>query len=655
LYKTYERGRMLRTQASKRLHLGYALALLFAAIALVLVPAKPALAATPVATIIHEDATTTDYENFYSAMDALASNETLQLNRDFAGVMNFATPLTNVTIDLNGHTFSAYPDPIYRYVVGVFEEASGSSITIQNGTLENANVNEKGVFVVNVNGTAKNIGLALKDLTIATGTYTDGVFTPNATVLTSNVEEMNNTPGAWAVYLGGNGDYTIDNCNVIATATAVEFRNGALTVTGDSTLTSTAEKFISAANGNGTTTNGAALSVSPHDPATDAITVNVESGTFTGPVAFADVNPNQNEDVTVEPSISGGTFNGAIESDHEGYVTGGTFNGSYPVDIIAGDSTTTVEHENGDGTVTYDVFTVYSGNLSANGHIENLADRAATVSDSGSLVVGTTGQGLRLEGAALILSSELDGSIEYRAHVENDGWQNWVADGELAGTLGRGLRMEALEIKLTGDAASKFNVYYRVHVENYGWLDWAANGESAGTVGQGLRVEALEVMLLPIYESAPATSTSLPAFIGNEVKAVASIEGTGTQTVNAAGTVGTTGEGKKLTSLALSLGNTGYEGGIEYSVHVENNGWLDAVADGQATGKDNARIEAITATLTGDLANYYHLEYRAHVENIGWLGWTAQGEVAGTTGQALRLEAIEFRLVNNAEALSPAA
>ena len=37
------------------------------------------------------------------------------------------------------------------------------------------------------------------------------------------------------------------------------------------------------------------------------------------------------------------------------------------------------------------------------------------------------------------------------------------------------------------------------------------------------------------------------------------------------------------------------------------------------------------------------LSYRGHVQNIGWQSWRNQPSAAGTTGQSLRLEAIELR------------
>lgn len=88
------------------------------------------------------------------------------------------------------------------------------------------------------------------------------------------------------------------------------------------------------------------------------------------------------------------------------------------------------------------------------------------------------------------------GNIEYRAHVQNIGWQEWVKNGKVAGTTGKSLSIEAVEIKLTGNLAKHYDVVYRAHVQSKGWLDWVKSGECAGTTGEALHLEALEVRLV---------------------------------------------------------------------------------------------------------------------------------------------------------------
>ena len=38
------------------------------------------------------------------------------------------------------------------------------------------------------------------------------------------------------------------------------------------------------------------------------------------------------------------------------------------------------------------------------------------------------------------------------------------------------------------------------------------------------------------------------------------------------------------------------------------------------------------------------LEYQAHVQSIGWQGKKHGGKIAGTTGESLRIEAIEIKV-----------
>ena len=56
---------------------------------------------------------------------------------------------------------------------------------------------------------------------------------------------------------------------------------------------------------------------------------------------------------------------------------------------------------------------------------------------------GTSGQALRLEAMRMQLGG-IDGGIEYKTHVQNIGWMDWVSNGQLSGTEGRALRLEGI-------------------------------------------------------------------------------------------------------------------------------------------------------------------------------------------------------------------
>ncbi|WP_373485872.1 hypothetical protein [Acetobacterium malicum] len=61
-------------------------------------------------------------------------------------------------------------------------------------------------------------------------------------------------------------------------------------------------------------------------------------------------------------------------------------------------------------------------------------------------------------------------------------------------------------------------------------------------------------------------------------------------------------------------------------------------------------ILAASEPLAGNAGNL-HTEtaqptcsYRTHVQNIGWQNWKYAGQTSGTSGQSLRLEAIEINV-----------
>ncbi|MDO4798467.1 MAG: NlpC/P60 family protein [Coriobacteriales bacterium] len=121
---------------------------------------------------------------------------------------------------------------------------------------------------------------------------------------------------------------------------------------------------------------------------------------------------------------------------------------------------------------------------------------------------GTSGRSLRVEALqAKIANTAMSGEIQLRSHVQRIGWQDWVGQGGTSGTSGRSLRVEALQARLTGELANKYDVYYRVHAQKYGWLGWAKNGESAGTAGLSLRLEAIELRLVEKGGAAPGSTS----------------------------------------------------------------------------------------------------------------------------------------------------
>lgn len=129
-------------------------------------------------------------------------------------------------------------------------------------------------------------------------------------------------------------------------------------------------------------------------------------------------------------------------------------------------------------------------------HVENIGWQNY-VKDSE--MAGTSGKSYRVEALNInLINAPDDAKILYRTHVQNIGWQNWQQNGSMAGTSGKSYRIEAIEIML--ENLDKYTVEYQVHIQDKGWSDWYMDGETAGTVGQGKRIEALRIRLVPKKE-----------------------------------------------------------------------------------------------------------------------------------------------------------
>ena len=142
------------------------------------------------------------------------------------------------------------------------------------------------------------------------------------------------------------------------------------------------------------------------------------------------------------------------------------------------------------------------GTVSYKTHVQDIGWQAYVSNGAQS---GTSGQSKRLEGIQIKLAN-VAGGIEYSTHIQDIGWQGFVADDAMSGTSGQSKRLEAIKIRLTGAAAEAYDIYYCVHAQNTGWLDWAKNGESAGTAGFGYRLEAIKVILVPKGGPAPGAT-----------------------------------------------------------------------------------------------------------------------------------------------------
>jgi RHS repeat-associated protein len=134
--------------------------------------------------------------------------------------------------------------------------------------------------------------------------------------------------------------------------------------------------------------------------------------------------------------------------------------------------------------------------------------------------------------------------LSYQSHVSNIGWQNWVNDGAISGTVGQNLQVEAIKISLNNPLPG-MRIKYQAHVSNIGWQDWVYDGAMAGTTGQNLKVEAIRIVL----EGAPA---------GYQIQYQAHVAHIGWQNVVTDGAIaGTTGQNLQLEAIRINLIKTG--------------------------------------------------------------------------------------------------
>ena len=127
--------------------------------------------------------------------------------------------------------------------------------------------------------------------------------------------------------------------------------------------------------------------------------------------------------------------------------------------------------------------------------------------EPGSTIVGTTNASRGLQALTLKLTNaHVTGSIQYRSHVQGSGWQKgWKSNGAVSGVnSSKAKPTEAVQIRLTGQMAKKYDVYYRVHAQGYGWMGWAKNGAQAGSQGMKRRIEAIQIVFVMKGSKAPA-------------------------------------------------------------------------------------------------------------------------------------------------------
>ena len=292
-------------------------------------------------------------------------------------------------------------------------------------------------------------------------------------------------------------------------------------------------------------------------------------------------------------------------------------------------------------------------NVSVSAHVQNIGWMDPVGSGN---VAGTTGRGLNLE--ALKISLEVDGAtsqeqvanaLSVEAHVSGVGWQATVGNGGTAGTTGQSRAVEALRVRLSADLSARYTVWYRVHSAEFGWLGWACDGADAGSAGYGRAVQAVQVAVLPKGDPAPG-DTTCPFKNRSDDPASISVRSHTSNIgwmspVGGGSVAGTTGRGLPMEALEAQLGWYGHSGSIELRGHVSNVGWQQWSKGHCGTTGKSQRLEAVQIRLIGEAADKYDIWYCAHVSGIGWLDWACNGAAAGSAGKGRAIEAVKVVLV----------
>lgn len=199
---------------------------------------------------------------------------------------------------------------------GIMIDTDASNTYINDGIriIVNGTVNSE--LGITVNGSNKNSGINPPVITLDNASLCSDRHTMKV-----------------GIYGAGYAKWNINNSSITGSESAIEIRAGELTIDGGSySATSTNQSVV--ANGNGSTTTGAAIAIAQHTTRLP-INVTINGGTFEGYSAIYESNPQGNPAdaiANVSLNITGGTFktidNGTLavySQDCEKFITGGKF------------------------------------------------------------------------------------------------------------------------------------------------------------------------------------------------------------------------------------------------------------------------------------------------------------------------------------------
>ena len=111
-------------------------------------------------------------------------------------------------------------------------------------------------------------------------------------------------------------------------------------------------------------------------------------------------------------------------------------------------------------------------------------------------MIGSQGYNLGMEAFKITLPDETQGEIEYRSYIHSLGWESdYKTSNEISGTTGKALPLEAIQVRLTGELGRFYEAQYRTHISNIGWTDWVKDDEISGKAGGSQKIEGIQIKL----------------------------------------------------------------------------------------------------------------------------------------------------------------
>lgn len=273
--------------------------------------------------------------------------------------------------------------------------------------------------------------------------------------------------------------------------------------------------------------------------------------------------------------------------------------------------------------------------MSGKGYLPKYKSKTAQFKD-GVLTVGQKGKRLEAFSISLKNKTGYEGSLTYRAYIKKKGWSKWADSGKIVGTKKKNLRIEAVQIKLTGELAKHYFVEYKASASSLSDSQgWVHDGTIAGTMYNTKRIEELQVRLVPIGENITSSVIYRPRITTDGWQKTWNKDG------QASGTFG-----KRIEAITISLGPSKYQGGITYRTYIQDGKWTSWTSAGAMSGnsKKGKRIECIQMKLTGEMAEHYDIYYRTYTQSFGWHDWAENGQAAGSTGCFCGIDKIQIVL-----------